>query len=69
MVRGAELHVDRNQPLEIAPDLQLVAHTHAAMDLYRLLANELGRFAHLYLGAGDSLARSGSSPVRANVVR
>src|SRR5271155_3989144 len=55
MVGGAELHIDGSQPLEIAADLQLIAHTHAAMDLHRLLANELCRFADLHLGAGGRL--------------
>ena len=69
MVGAAELYVDCSQPLEIAADLQFVAHTHAAMDLHRLLANELCRLAHLYLGAGDRLGALGLIPVRANVAR
>ena len=54
MVVGvAEGHVDHGQPLEVVADLGLHGHADAAMQLDRLLADELAGLADLHLGSGD----------------
>ena len=43
VVGGAELELHRRQPLEVVADRQLLGHTHSAVQLHGLLADEAGR--------------------------
>src|SRR6516162_10336443 len=53
VIRVAEGVLDHGQPLEVVADLGLHGHTDAAVELDRLLADELARFADLHLGRRD----------------
>src|SRR6266542_6906758 len=55
MVGVAEHRVDRGDALEIMPDLVLHGHAHAAVELYRLLADQPAGAPDLHLGGGDGL--------------
>ena len=55
MVDGAELAFDHCGALEVVAHGQLIGHAHAAMDLDRGLANELGRATDLDLGCRNGL--------------
>ena len=46
----AEGQVDRRQPFEVVTDDQLIRHSHTAVDLYCLLADEPTRLADHDLG-------------------
>src|SRR6266851_4082126 len=56
VVGVAEQRVDHGDALEVMADLVFVGHADAAMELDRLLADELARAAALHLGGGDNAA-------------
>src|SRR6185437_9313259 len=45
--------LDHREPLEVVADLRLLRHADAAVELDRLLADELSGLADLHLGGGD----------------
>src|SRR5262249_17973298 len=49
MVGRAEERVDDGETLEIVTDIELIGHSHAAMDLHRLLPDKAPRLADLRL--------------------
>src|SRR5262245_25781604 len=51
--------VDRRQALEVVADVQLVGHTHATVQLYRLLAHEAASAADELLGGRNRASAFG----------
>ena len=47
----AELRIDHRQTFEIVPNVELIGHAHAAMELNRLLTNETPGLADLHFCA------------------